>query len=126
MLLSFQIFLKKDPPLDVFKLGDFGLVTKKVGGKDVEEGDSRYMSMELLGGDHEDLTKSDIFSLGCTMYEICVGRELPVSASCALFSFRVISRGAAILQICFETSDERLRMASNQSRLSSATARNAI
>lgn len=27
------------------------------------------MSMELLSGDHDDLTKSDIFSLGITLYE---------------------------------------------------------
>ena len=33
------------------------------------------MSMELLGGDHADLTKSDIFSLGIAMYEICLGRS---------------------------------------------------
>lgn len=44
----------------------------------MEEGDSRYMSMELLSfGEHEDLTKSDIFSLGATMYEVCLGRPLP-------------------------------------------------
>lgn len=33
--------------------------------------------MELLSGDHTDLTKSDIFSLGATMYEVCLGRQLP-------------------------------------------------
>ena len=33
------------------------------------------MSMELLSGDHADLTKSDIFSLGIAMYEICLGRN---------------------------------------------------
>ena len=45
---------------------------------EVEEGDSRYMSMELLSfGEHEDLTKSDIFSLGATLYEVCLGRSLP-------------------------------------------------
>jgi wee1-like protein kinase len=55
-------------------LGDFGLVSK-VSSHDVEEGDSRYMSMELLSGDHADLTKSDIFSLGITMYELCLGRS---------------------------------------------------
>ena len=64
---------------DQFKLGDFGLVTKASSEKDVEEGDSRYMSMELLSGDHTDLTKSDVFSLGATMYEICLGRELPMN-----------------------------------------------
>jgi len=67
-----NIFIKNDQ----FKLGDFGLVSK-ISNHDVEEGDSRYMSKELLSGDHDDLTKSDIFSLGATMYEICLGRPLP-------------------------------------------------
>merc|ERR1712216_371591 len=33
------------------------------------------MSLELLSGDHADLTKSDIFSLGITMYELCLGQS---------------------------------------------------
>jgi serine/threonine protein kinase len=70
-----NIFLKNDQ----FKLGDFGLVAKISYDKDVEEGDSRYMSMELLSGDHNNLTKSDIFSLGATMYEIGLGRPLPMN-----------------------------------------------
>jgi serine/threonine protein kinase len=38
------------------------------------------MSIELLSGDHADLTKSDIFSLGITLYEICLGgRTLPTN-----------------------------------------------
>jgi len=67
-----NIFIKNDQ----YKLGDFGLVSKIENRKDdyVEEGDSRYMSRELLSGDLDDLTKSDIFSLGATMYEICLGR----------------------------------------------------
>jgi len=69
-----NIFVKNDQ----FKLGDFGLVSKTNSGE-VEEGDSRYMSMELLSGAHDDLTKSDIFSLGATMYEICLGRQLPMN-----------------------------------------------
>ena len=48
-----NIFVKNDQ----FKLGDFGLVSKASNHNDVEEGDSRYMSMELLSGDHGDLTK---------------------------------------------------------------------
>lgn len=48
-----NIFIKNDQ----FKLGDFGLVSKASSNNDVEEGDSRYMSRELLSGDHEDLTK---------------------------------------------------------------------
>jgi wee1-like protein kinase len=62
-----NIFLKNDQ----YKLGDFGLVSLSSASSDVEEGDSRYMSMELLSGDRSDLTKSDIFSLGATLYEIC-------------------------------------------------------
>jgi hypothetical protein len=52
-----NIFIKSDQ----FKLGDFGLVSKITNHSDVEEGDSRYMSMELLSGDHDDLTKVGIF-----------------------------------------------------------------
>jgi serine/threonine protein kinase len=71
-----NIFIKNDQ----YKLGDFGLVTKASSSQDVEEGDSRYMSMELLSGDNRsDLTKSDVFSMGITMYEICLGRQLPMN-----------------------------------------------
>lgn len=70
-----NIFLKNDQ----YKLGDFGLVTRASCQEDVEEGDSRYMSKELLAGDHSDLTKSDIFSLGATIYEICLARPLPMN-----------------------------------------------
>jgi wee1-like protein kinase len=85
-----NIFIRND----LYKLGDFGLVSKvthasSTGQKqpqqqrnqglryqnDFEEGDSRYMSRELLTHDGAslDLTKCDIFSLGATMYEICSG-----------------------------------------------------
>ena len=38
------------------------------------------MSIELLSGDHADLTKSDIFSLGITLYEVCLGgKSLPTN-----------------------------------------------
>ena len=70
-----NIFIKNDQ----FKLGDFGLVSKSSSHEDVEEGDSRYMSLELLSGDRSDLTKSDIFSLGATIYEICRGQPLPLN-----------------------------------------------
>ena len=48
-----NIFIKNNQ----YKLGDFGLVSKIENHDDVEEGDSRYMSMELLSGDLDDLTK---------------------------------------------------------------------
>jgi serine/threonine protein kinase len=70
-----NVFIKNDQ----YKLGDFGLVTKLSANQDVEEGDSRYMSMELLLGDKSDLRKCDIFSLGATLYEICLGRSLPMN-----------------------------------------------
>lgn len=55
-----NIFVKNDQ----YKLGDFGLVSKVGYNKDVEEGDSRYMSMELLNaGDDSDLTKVRISDL---------------------------------------------------------------
>ena len=45
----------------------------------VEEGDSRYMPRDLLEiNKQQDLTKSDIFSLGITLYETCYGRPLPI------------------------------------------------
>jgi len=72
---------------DLYKLGDFGLAnsfTKNEGKAgatnitpDIEEGDSRYMSKDLLDFRPKDLTKCDIFSLGATMYEICTGLPLP-------------------------------------------------
>lgn len=88
-----NIFVKNDQ----YKLGDFGLVSRyrtkqqiaeEEGGEEeqaedknevVEEGDSRYMSRELLQGDWNDLTKCDIFSLGATIYQICAGRPLPAN-----------------------------------------------
>jgi len=60
-----------------FKLGDFGLVIDETTVGEVEEGDCRYMCMDLLSGNHRDLTKCDIFSLGITMYEIVTGKQLP-------------------------------------------------
>ncbi|CAM9840047.1 unnamed protein product, partial [Sphacelaria rigidula] len=62
-----------------YKLGDFGLVAPAhaTSGTDVMEGDSRYMSKELLNDDHSNLTKCDVFSLGITLYEIVTSRPLP-------------------------------------------------
>ncbi|CAB9506502.1 associated tyrosine- and threonine-specific cdc2-inhibitory kinase [Seminavis robusta] len=79
-----NIFVKNDtPPVNLFKLGDFGLVSKvsQDKKKEIEEGDSRYMSMELLIEDHRDLKASDIFSLGATLYEICLRRPLPTNGA---------------------------------------------
>jgi serine/threonine protein kinase len=52
-----NIFIKNGQ----YKLGDFGLVSTIESHDDVEEGDSRYMSMELLSGELDDLTKVSKF-----------------------------------------------------------------
>jgi wee1-like protein kinase len=60
-----------------FKIGDFGLVAISTG-REVEEGDCRYMAPELLNEDIEkDLTKSDIYALGMTLIECVNGTPLP-------------------------------------------------
>ena len=74
-----NIFVKNN----LFKLGDFGLANvfqknAAAATPDIEEGDSRYMSKDLLDFQPKDLTKSDIFSLGATMYEVISGRTLPM------------------------------------------------
>ncbi len=76
-----NIFVKDD----MYKLGDFGTATlrdeinAKTGeAMDVEEGDSRYMPRDLLDYTPDDLTKCDIFSLGITLYETCIGRPMPI------------------------------------------------
>ncbi|KAL3758861.1 hypothetical protein ACHAWU_003133 [Discostella pseudostelligera] len=74
-----NIFVKNN----LYKLGDFGLANAFTtnGGitsvADIEEGDSRYMSKDLLDNSPKDLTKCDIFSLGATMYEVCSRQPLP-------------------------------------------------
>jgi serine/threonine protein kinase len=69
-----NIFIKDDK----FKLGDFGLANSIDAG-DTDEGDNRYMAREMLSFYSVDRDRCDIFSLGATMYRICLGRELPGS-----------------------------------------------
>jgi len=51
-----NIFVKDQ----LFKLGDFGLVIDDTTVGEVEEGDCRYMCMDLLSGNHRDLTKVSV------------------------------------------------------------------
>jgi len=66
----------------VYKLGDFGQATKlqlsgSTGEAMVNEGDCRYLPLEVMNSNYSALDKADMFSLGAMMYELASGRELP-------------------------------------------------
>lgn len=70
------------PPGTVFKLGDFGqaaAIARASKGQDIEvnEGDSRYLPLEVMNSDYSKLDKADMFALGATLFELASGRELP-------------------------------------------------
>ncbi|CAD8197287.1 unnamed protein product [Paramecium octaurelia] len=70
------LYSKKDGQ---YKLADLGL-SKKVQQRqeDVSVGDFRYIAKELLNQTEKlDLCKTDIFSLGATLYQLMTRKELP-------------------------------------------------
>jgi hypothetical protein len=54
-------------------------IAHRQNGEDINEGDCRYLALELLNDFPEnllpDLTKADIFSFGITIYELMVGKS---------------------------------------------------
>lgn len=62
-----------------YKLGDFGLsrLARCKANEILEEGDSRYLSKEMLNPKDIDLTKVDIFALGITIYQLIINENLP-------------------------------------------------
>ena len=62
----------------LLKVGDLGHVRGTYETGYVNEGETRYCPRELINADPRtlDLTKADVFSLGATIYELCLGRYL--------------------------------------------------
>ncbi|KAG0577684.1 hypothetical protein KC19_5G173000 [Ceratodon purpureus] len=77
----------------VYKLGDFGRATRADRSMDIEEGDSRYMPLEILNDDYSQLPKVDMFALGATIYELARGSSLPTSGS----QFQLLRQGKLTL-----------------------------
>lgn len=69
----------------IYKLADLGLVRhtnlRESFLHDLEGGDGRFVSPELMEGDQErlrgNLEKSDVWSVGCTVYALARQRDLP-------------------------------------------------
>lgn len=57
----------------VYKFGDFGCVIKVDGSMDIEEGDFRYMLLEILNDDYSQFLKVDMFVFGVIIYELVRG-----------------------------------------------------
>lgn len=77
----------------IYKLGDFGRATRADGTMDIEEGDSRYMPLEIINDDYSELPKVDMFALGATIYELAKGSLLPTSGS----QFQTLRQGKLVL-----------------------------
>lgn len=96
------------PPDTQFKLGDFGQATR-LGAKSeqdacVNEGDSRYLPLEVMNADYSRLDKADMFAFGATLYELASGSELPSGGE----PYQDLRRGKVPLLPTYTTSLSRL------------------
>jgi len=76
------------------RLGDLGHAILATDISQVEEGQTRYCPLELIEGSSAnggtfDLYRADIFSLGATVYELCLGRKLADAGE----EFQMLRRG---------------------------------
>ena len=77
-----------------FKLGDWGRATQLSGARRssaVDEGDARYLPPELLNDNFDNLDRSDVFSLGASLYELAIGTSLPSHGS----DYQALRQGVA-------------------------------
>lgn len=78
------------------KLGDFGLARRLDQNKPgtIEEGESRYCARELINGTGLiDLKSADVFSLGATIYELMLGRQLGAGGEAGSIEWHSIRDG---------------------------------
>jgi len=94
-------------PSGEYKIGDFGLISL-ADARLFQEGDCRYLPKELLTSDELppgiQLPQADIFSLGCSIYELATRRPNPKSGE----EWQQIREGQINLPPTFSQSFEQL------------------